>query len=46
MILTCNPNNPNDVLSAFPPQEIIVQHTDIVNKSTTPNTHSGSYNQT
>jgi hypothetical protein len=38
--------NPNDKLPAFPPQEIIVQHPDMVNKSSTPETHIGSYNQT
>ena len=38
--------NPNDLLPAFPPQEIIVQHPDMVNKTAIPETHIGSYNQT
>jgi hypothetical protein len=38
--------NPNDELPAFPPEVPIVQHPDMVNKSSTPNTHIGSYNQT
>lgn len=38
--------NPNDKLPAFPPQVPIVQHPDMVNKSSTPETHIGSYNQT
>jgi len=38
--------NPNDELPAFPPQEIIVQHPDMVNKSSTPETHIGNFNQT
>lgn len=37
--------NPNDQLPAFPPQIPIVQHPDMVNKSSTPETHIGSYNQ-
>ena len=38
--------NPNDKLPAFPPQVPIVQHPDMVNKSSTPETHIGTYNQT
>jgi hypothetical protein len=38
--------NPNDELPAFPPQVPIVQHPDMVNKSSTPETHIGTYNQT
>ena len=38
--------NPSDELPAFPPQEIIVQHPDMVNKSSTPETHIGNFNQT
>jgi hypothetical protein len=38
--------NPNDELPAFPPQEIIVQHPDMVNKTAIPETNIGSYNQT
>jgi hypothetical protein len=38
--------NPNDELPAFPPQEIIVQHPDMVNKSSIPETHIGNFNQT
>jgi Protein of unknown function (DUF1264) len=38
--------DPNDKLPAFPPQVPIVQHPDMVNKSSTPETHIGSYNQT
>jgi hypothetical protein len=37
--------NPNDKLRPFPPQVSIVQHPDMVNKSPTPETHIGSYNQ-
>jgi len=37
--------DPNDELPAFPPQVPIVQHPDMVNKSSTPETHIGSYNQ-
>ena len=37
--------NPNDKLPAFPPQVPIVQHPNMVNKSSTPETHNGSYNQ-
>ena len=37
--------DPNDKLPAFPPQVPIVQHPDMVNKSATPETHIGSYNQ-
>ena len=38
--------DPNDELPAFPPQVPIVQHPDMVNKSSTPETHIGTYNQT
>jgi hypothetical protein len=38
--------NLNDKLPAFPPQVPIVQHPDMVNKSSTPETHIGTYNQT
>jgi hypothetical protein len=38
--------NPNDKLPAFPPQVQIVQHPDMVNKSSTPETNIGSFNQT
>ena len=38
--------DPNDELPAFPPQVSLVQHPDMVNKSATPNTHIGSFNQT
>jgi hypothetical protein len=37
--------NPNDKLRPFPPQVSIVQHPDMVNKSSTPETHIGSYNR-
>lgn len=37
--------NPNDELPAFPPQIPIVQHPDMVNKSATPETHIGSFDQ-
>src|SRR5688572_27220574 len=38
--------NPNDKLPAFPPQIQIVQHSDMVNKTTIPETTIGSFNQT
>ena len=38
--------DPNDELPAFPPQVLLVQHPDMVNKTSTPDTHIGSYNQT
>jgi hypothetical protein len=38
--------NPIDKLPAFPPQFQIVQHPYMVNKSTTPETNIGSFNQT
>jgi hypothetical protein len=38
--------NPNDKLPAFPPQVQIVQHPDMVNKSSTPETNIGSFNRT
>jgi len=38
--------DPTDELPAFPPQVPLVQHPDMVNKSATPNTHIGSFNQT
>jgi hypothetical protein len=38
--------DPNDELPAFPPQVPLVQHPDMVNKSATPETHIGTFNQT